>query len=388
MNRSGTIPSISLLAMCIFSVSCGSSPGTGVAASQSSQLVLQVEVTYVTSQKLDTTVKLPAQLTAYEMVDVYPKVTGFVKWIKVDRGSRVKQGEQIAQLDAPELLAQRAEAESKYQSAESQLDAARAKSAADQATYQRMAEAAKTPGVVAPNDLETAQQTVQEDTSTAAADQKIAVAANAALDAVSQLQGYLTIVAPFDGEVTTRYVHPGALVGPQGGPGAAIPIVQIQTLTRQRLVIPVPEYDAASVPEGTEVAFTVPSFPGKTFHAPIARISHAVDLKTRTMPVELDVRDARAQLAPGMFCQVEWPVRRPYPTLFVPVSAVGNDLERTFVIRVRQGKAEWVDVTTGMTVNGKIEVFGDLHDGDEVAIRGTDQIRAGMEVSPRLVPSK
>ncbi|MHB8527188.1 MAG: efflux RND transporter periplasmic adaptor subunit [Candidatus Acidiferrales bacterium] len=339
-----------------------------------------MEVTRVTSQKLDTTVKLPAQLTAYEMVDMYPKVTGFVKWIKVDRGSRVRQGEQIAQLDAPELLAQRTEAESKYQSAESQLAAAQAKLAASQATYRRTAEAAKTPGVVAPNDLETAQQTAQADSATVAADQKTAVAENDALQAVSELQGYLIITAPFDGEVTTRYVHPGALVGPQGGPGAAIPIVQIQTLTRQRLVVPVPEYDAASVPEGTEVAFTVPSFPGKIFHAPIARISHAVDLKTRTMPIELDVRDPRAQLAPGMFCQVEWPVRRAYPTLSVPVSAVGSDLERTFVVRVRQGKAEWVDVTTGMTVNGKIEVFGDLQAGDVVVANGPGSVPNGANV--------
>ncbi|MHB8487484.1 MAG: efflux RND transporter periplasmic adaptor subunit [Candidatus Acidiferrales bacterium] len=381
MNRSGSILSVCLLAASVFSASCGSSPGgTRLAASQPAQPILQVEVTRVTSQKLDTTVKLPAQLTAYEMVDMYPKVTGFVKWIKVDRGSRVRQGEQIAQLDAPELLAQRTEAESKYQSAESQLAAAQAKLAASQATYRRTAEAAKTPGVVAPNDLETAQQTAQADSATVAADQKTAVAENDALQAVSELQGYLIITAPFDGEVTTRYVHPGALVGPQGGPGAAIPIVQIQTLTRQRLVVPVPEYDAASVPEGTEVAFTVPSFPGKIFHAPIARISHAVDLKTRTMPIELDVRDPRAQLAPGMFCQVEWPVRRAYPTLSVPVSAVGSDLERTFVVRVRQGKAEWVDVTTGMTVNGKIEVFGDLQAGDVVVANGPGSVPNGANV--------
>ena len=82
-----------------------------------------VEVTRVGAQKLNATVKLPAQLTAYEIFDVYPKVTGFVKGIKVDRGSRVKTGEVIARLEAPELLAQRAEAESQYQRAESQLSA-------------------------------------------------------------------------------------------------------------------------------------------------------------------------------------------------------------------------------------------------------------------------
>ena len=135
------------------------------------------------------------------------------------------------------------------------------------------------------------------------------------------------------------------------------------------------------------VSFTVPSFPGRTFHAPIARISHDVDIKTRTMPVELDVQDPRAELVPGTFCQIEWPVRRTYPTLFVPISAVASDLQHTFVIRVRQNRAEWVDVTTGARSGNLIEVFGDLKEGDEVAVRGTDELRPNTEVSPRVLSS-
>ena len=345
--------------------------------------VPEVDVTRVVSQKLNTTVKLPAQLSAYEIVDVYPKVTGFLKWIKVDRGSRVRTGEVIAQLEAPELLAQRAEAESKFQSAQSQLSAAQAKLTADQATFQRMSVAAKTPGVVAQNDLEIAKQTMQADQANVDALAKSAKAAQEALHAVAQLEGYLTITAPFDGQVTNRYVHPGALVGPSGGAGAMTAMVQIQTLTRHRLVVPVPEYDAAGIPEGTEVTFTVPSFPGRNFTAPIARISGAVDVKTRTMAVELDVRDPKAELDPGSFCEVAWPVRRSYPTLFVPASAVGSDLERAFVIRVRNNRAEWVDVKTGATAGNLIEVFGDLAEGELVATRGTDQIRSGSAVTPR-----
>ena len=376
-----------LLGMCLISVGCsqdhtGVAPMAGQAAA--TPLSRDVEVIRVVAQKLNATVKLPGQLMAYEVVDVYPKVTGFVKWIKVDRGSRVKAGEQIAQLEAPELLAQRAQAQAQLQSAESQLSAAQAKLAADQATYQRMEAAAKTPGVVAANDLEVAQKAAQAGEANVAALQKTAKAAQEALGAISQLEAYLNISAPFDGQVTTRYVHPGALVGPGGGPGAMTPIVQIQTLTRHRLVVPVPEYDAAGIPEGTEVSFTVPSFPGRTFYAPIARISGAVDVKTRTMPVELDVRDAKAELSPGVFCEVAWPLHRAYPTLFVPATAVGSDLERAFVIRVRNNRAEWVDVKTGATSGNLIEVFGDLHDGDQVALRGTDELRPDTVVFPHL----
>jgi RND family efflux transporter MFP subunit len=325
---------------------------------------------------------------AYETVDIYAKVTGFVKSIKVDRGSHVKAGEQIALLEAPELLAQRAEEESKFQSAESQLAAGQAKLASDRATFQRLSNAAKTPGVVAQNDLEVAEKTAQADQANVESLEKSAKAAQEALRAVAQLEAYLTITAPFDGQVTTRNVHPGALVGPAGGAGAMIPIVQIQTLTRHRLVVPVPEYDASGIPAGTPVNFTVPSFPGKTFTAPIARISGAVDIKTRTMPVELDVQDPKAQLEPGTYCDVAWPVRRDYATLFVPASAVANDLERTFVIRIRNNEAEWVDVKTGATSGNLVEIFGDLRAGDEVAQRGTDELRAGSSVTAHLVPAK
>lgn len=129
--------------------------------------------------------------------------------------------------------------------------------------------------------------------------------------------------------------------------------------------------------------FTVPSYPGTTFHAPIARISHDLDLKTRTMPVELDVRNPQHRLDPGIFAQVLWPVERPCPTFFVPSSAVATNLQRTFVIRVRQGKAEWVDVTTGLSWNGQSEVFGDFKAGDVVIRNASDSIHDGTSVSAK-----
>jgi membrane fusion protein, multidrug efflux system len=374
-----------LLTICLSLTSCGQKDN-GAAQAGSTSVSAQppsVEVTTVKSQKLNTTERLPAELTPYESVDVFAKETGFVKSIKVDRGSKVKQGELIAELEAPELVAQRAQAEAAYQSAEAQFAAGQAKLAADRGTYQNMSAAAKTPGVVAPNDLDIAQKTVQSDEANVGALGMSADAAQENLKAVAQLESYLNITAPFAGQVTTRYVHPGALIGPAGGPGAMTPIVKIETTTRHRLVVPVPENDVEGVPEGTIVNFTVPSFPGRTFHAPIARISHDVDTKTRTMPVELDVKDPKAELVPGTFCQIEWPIRRTYPTLFVPVSAVANDLQRTFVIRVRTNRTEWVDVQTGARVGDLVEVFGKLDPGDLIAIRGTDQLRNGAEVSPK-----
>ena len=104
--------------------------------------------------------------------------------------------------------------------------------------------------------------------------------------------------------------------------------------------------------------------------------------------MKLAVWDPRAELVPGTFCQIEWPIRRTYPTLFVPISAVASDLQHTFVIRVRQNRTEWVDVTTGTRSDDLIEVFGDLKEADEVATRGTDQLRAGTKVETKAAGSK
>jgi membrane fusion protein (multidrug efflux system) len=342
----------------------------------------QVAVAPVESQKLETSLSLPAQITPYEAVDVYPKVTGFIDTILVDRGSRVKAGEVIVRLSAPELVAQRTQAEAGVHSAEAQLAAAQAKFASDRGTFLHLASAAQTPGVVAGNDLQVAEQAAAADNAQMEAASESVQAARESLRSVTQLESYLEIRAPFDGMVTQRNLHPGALVGPGSGQAGTQPIVQIESISRLRVVVPVPEPYAAGVREGQQVNFSVPTYPGRSFHAPVARISHDIDQKTRTMQVELDFRDADAQITPGTFANVEWPIHRTYATLFVPSTAVATDLQRTFVIRVRQGKAEWVDVKTGVTVKGKTEVFGELQPGDIVAANATDSIRGGAAVSP------
>jgi RND family efflux transporter MFP subunit len=345
---------------------------------------MTLEVTRVVSNKLDVTVRLPGELTPYEVVAIYPKVTAFVKWIGVDRGSRVKQDETIAHLEAPELMAQKAEAQAKVQSAEAQLASAQARLASDEGTYQRLKAASATPGVVAGNDLLVAQKASESDQAQVRAQQENAGAAQQALRSIAEIAAYLEVKSPFDGVVTERGVHPGALVGPAAN--ASVPIVRIETLSRLRLVVPVPEAYAAGVPLGFTVKFTVPAFPGEIFSGTVARVSHAVDVATRTMPVEMDVTNPSGRLDPGSFSQVLWPVERPYATLFVPSSAVASNQQRTFVVRVRGGKTDWVDVRTGVATGRLTEVFGDLSAGDEVVLRGTDEIRPSTAVATRLVP--
>jgi membrane fusion protein (multidrug efflux system) len=334
----------------------------------------------VASRKLQTTISLPAQLTPYEQVDIYPKVTGFVQNVTVDRGSRVHRGQLLVKLTAPELLSQRSQAEAAVRGAQSQLATAQAKLASDNGTYLHMIEAAKTPGVLAENDVLVAGQTVSADRGLVeTANQNIA-AAKEALSSVTQTEWYLSITAPFDGVVTTRNLHPGALIGPASGAGGAQPILQIVDDRRLRLAVPVPEAQVGEMRTGQLVSFTVPAFPGQTFKAPLQRVSREVEEKSRTMAVELDVKNPDGKLSPGSFTNVSWPLERGYPTLFVPTTAVTSDQQHTFVIRVRNGKAEWVTVQTGQTLNGEVEVFGDLTAGDEVVKTASDAIHPGDAV--------
>ncbi len=133
--------------------------------------------------------------------------------------------------------------------------------------------------MVAGNDVVLAQKAVEADQGQVAAAQQNVEAARQALNSISEMEGYLRVTAPFDGIVTERNVHPGALVGPASGPGAATPMVRLVESDRLRLVVPVPEAYTAGMTVGTEMPFSVAAYPGQTFSGKVARIAQAVDVE-------------------------------------------------------------------------------------------------------------
>ena len=186
------------------------------------------------------------------------------------------------------------------------------------------------------------------------------------------------MTAPFDGVVAERDVHPGALVGPS----ASTPLLVLQQVSRLRLVVAVPEDNVGGIVRGATVSFSVPAFPTRTFSGTVARISPALDPKTRTMPVELDVANREQTLAPGMYSTVLWPVRSTEPALFVPKTSVVTTTERTFVVRDKNGLAEWVNVQKGPAEGDLVRVIGPLQEGDRVVKRATDEMREGTNLKP------
>jgi RND family efflux transporter MFP subunit len=197
------------------------------------------------------------------------------------------------------------------------------------------------------------------------------------------MTAYLTIEAPFDGIITERNVHVGSIVAIDAARGAP-PLVRIQEEDILRLVVGVPEAAVSGTKIGQQFKFTVPAFMGKEFTGIVARPAYALDDATRTMPVELNVFNKDGTLQPGMFADVYWVVTRPVNTLFVPVTSVDADLKGTFVIRIKDDTAERIRVRRGLGMKNLMEVSGDLHEGDSVALKATDELSTGTRVITRL----
>ena len=330
----------------------------------------------VVAKPVSRTVELPGELLPYLEVSLHAKVPGFVERVLVDRGSVVHTGELLVELSAPEMTARIAEAESKVQAAASDRAEAEAQLASAQAAYDRLKKASETPGAIAGLELVQSEKQVEAAKALVQSRQQATRVAEAAVQSQKDLLQYLKIVAPFNGVVTERLVHPGALAGTSAGDALLV----IQQVSRLRLVVPVPEEVLGGMAHGASVPFRVPAFPDRIYSGTIARSAHALDTKSRSMPVELDVTNRDGSLAPGMYPSVKWPVRGARPALYVPKTSVVATTERVFVIRSRDGKAEWVDVKRGPADGDLVEVTGELHAGDQVVRRGTDEIRPGAPV--------
>lgn len=373
------------------------------------QTVASVPVTKVISKTLFREDQLPGEINAYQDVLIYPKVPGFIKWLGVDRGSIVKQGQPMVKMYAPEYLARRTEAQAKVSALKAALSAEESRLSdlqaelkkhqatllADQSTYQRVYTASLVPGVIADNDVVQWAQTVEADRQDVntfikrvnAKAHEVAMkkeevdAMTKSFENFADFASYLEIPAPFDGYVTERKMHVGSFVGPDGT-GAYPPICRLKQLDLLRIIAPVPEVDAAGVVLGSEVQFSVSSFPDKRFTGTVARISNDLDKDTRTMPVELNFLNPDFKVLPGMFCKVYWPTRRRESSLFVPVSAVVSTPLNTFVCRVKNDVVEWVTVRKGQLMDGMVEVFGDLREGDMVAQEGSEELDNQSKVIP------
>lgn len=334
---------------------------------------LAQETTAVVVKVLDRKLKLPAEIQAYQAVDLVARVPGFVEKVLVDRGSVVKKGELLIELSAPEMTAQLSEYEAKALAIESQRFEAEARLAASESTMQKLREAAKTPGAIAVNEVVQAEKAVDAQKAFIRSIQTQAAASRAAAAGLKEMLQYLSVTAPFDGVITERKAHPGALAGPAAGA-----LLRLEQISRLRVVVAVPEAEVSGIVRAAAVPFTVQG--GLSGTGTVARLARVVDPRTRTMSVELDVNNASGVLAPGMYAEAIWPVRKAKGSILVPPTAIVTTTEKVFVIRNHAGLAEHVPVSKGAPAGDLMEVFGNLNPGDQIVKRASDEIRAGQPI--------
>jgi len=311
---------------------------------------------------LTSSLTMPGELISFQQVDLYARETSFVENVFVDVGSQVKKGEILATLEAPEIASRLAGAESRRKSSEAIYIASKA-------GYERLKETSKTPGTISSNDLDQALSKMNSDSSQLEA-------AKSSYREVQNTLDYLTIRAPFSGVISARNISPGAYVGPSGR-GSEQPLLTLQEQKHLRLVVSVPEAYTPYIKKDDEVNFNIQAMRNKLFPAKVVRMAGALDVKLRSQRVEMDVINEDGKLLPGMVAGVIIPLVSGDSTFVIPNTSIVNSQERVFVIKVEHGKAKWVDVQAGRSIDGKTEVYGTLQSGDRLVKKATEEIRDG-----------
>lgn len=369
--KTNIIPVIAVVAGAIIWQACNSSNADGGSDTSTAVEVeaLAQAAFELKPERLSSTLKIPGELIAYQQVDLYAKVSSFIKTLHADVGSEVRAGQLLATLEAPELNSQLLGAASRLKSQEATY-------LASKATYERLLQTSRTPGTVSQNDLDLALARQN-------ADLAQLEAAKAAQAEVTDMRNYLEIRAPFSGAITARNVSAGAYVGPSGR-GSEAPIFTLQDHQHLRLVVSVPESYTSYLQKNGNAAFTVKSLPNQPFIAEISRRSGALDTRLRAQRIEMDVTNTDKRLLPGMVAEVEIPLNGLANGYAVPSSAVLNSTQGVYIIKVEDNKAVWVPITLGNRAADRIEVFGDIKEGDRLIQRASEEIRDNSAVTIAL----
>jgi RND family efflux transporter MFP subunit len=346
---------------------------------------------------------LAGQFQPYQVVDVHPKVSGYMSRINVDIGDVVHQGQTLAILEVPELKAelqqtvfQLQQSKEQISQAQHEINRAEAEHTALHAASERLNQAAAgRPGLIAQQELDDAQAKdlsseaqVDAAKSAMAAAQEHANAAQSDNQRIQALESYTNVTAPLDGVVIWRYADTGALI--QGGTNSndqALPIVRISQSNLLRLRIPVPEDDVKYVQAGNQLQVRVDAI-GRSFTGKIVRFTREVNFETRTMETEVDVENKDLSIAPGMYANTLLQLGHVTNVVTIPVEAlVLNGQQETVYVLDDSNRIHIRTITVGLQGSKLAEITSGLNPGDRVVVGGQDKYQEGEEVSALLTAS-
>ncbi len=346
---------------------------------------------------------LAGQFQPYQVVDVHPKVSGYMSRINVDIGDVVHQGQTLAVLEVPELKAelqqtvfQLQQSKEEIAQAQHEINRAEAEHAALHAASDRLKQAAEgRPGLIAQQELDDAQAKdlsseaqVDAAKSAMAAAQEHANAAQSDNQRIEALENYTNVTAPLDGVVIWRYADTGALI--QGGTNSndqTLPIVRLSQSNLLRLRIPVPEDDVKYVHAGDQLQVRVDAI-GRSFTGKIVRFTRDVNFETRTMETEVDVENKDLSIAPGMYANTLLQLGHVNGVVTIPVEAlVLNGQQETVYVLDDSNRIHIRNVAVGLQGSKLAEITSGLNPGDRVVIGGQDKYQENEEVNPLLTAS-
>jgi RND family efflux transporter MFP subunit len=363
-------------------------------AHEQGETLPQMRVIRVTRSNVNSDLALPGSIQPITEAPVLARTDGYIQRRLVDIGDRVKSGQLLAEIDAPELIDQVTQAKAAEKQAEAALDQATANAQqgkTDMELAKIMAQRSGqlvTRGAIARQDDDQSQATYQSKLAALNALQKAVDVQRANVAAVqsnlarlTKLQDYRMVVAPFEGVITLRNVDVGALVN--SGNTMLFRIAQMDEL---RTFINVPQSYANSIRVGQPATLTVSNLPGRMFAGTVARTSEALDPSSRTLLAEIHVPNREKLLLPGMYTQVDFKAPRFDPPLVVPSDALIVRDNGAQVAVVRPGNTlHLVKIQAGRDYGDRVEVVAGLNEGDSVVTNPGDVAREGLKID--VVPT-
>ncbi|WP_300163848.1 efflux RND transporter periplasmic adaptor subunit [Solidesulfovibrio sp.] len=334
------------------------------------------------------TLTLPATTSAFEAVSVFARASGYIEKRFVDIGSRVKTGDILARISAPELDHQIALAEATLAQNEAALAQAKANRDLAKVTWDRNAKLVDQ-GYVSLQDGDVARLTLEARASDVHSAEATVQAQREQIKVLRQQKDYQRVAAPFDGVVTQRNVDNGSLVQADATSGTALFALSRGDVIRIQLYVP--QDAAVGVTPGVAAVVRVPEIPGRTFPGQVTRVANTLQPNTRTLLTEIDVQNADGALTPGIYCNVALQVPRRTPSLLVPSEAVIFNKAGMQVVVVQNGVARIRKIAVVRDFGTEVEVGEGVKAGDKVVLNPPVDLADGGKVQvdqPSAGPSK
>jgi RND family efflux transporter MFP subunit len=352
-----------------------------VSVQKNRDFVPQVRVAMVQPSDGTQVVSLPATTSAFSVANIFARATGYVDKREVDIGDRVKAGQLLAEIVAPELDHQIAEAGATLSQLKATLEQAQANSELAKVTWGRDSPLVSKGWLTAQQGTIDVQTLKAQQAAVAVARANV-VAEEAQLQVLHQQKIYQRVVAPFEGVITQRNVDIGSLVQADATSGTFMfTIMQGNVI---RIQVFVPQDEAFGMSPGIDAVVRVPEIPDRTFPGKVTRIAEALQPGSRTLLTEVDIPNSDGALTPGIYCTVELQIPRKTPSYKISADAIIFNESGLQVAVVENGVVRLRKVTVMRDLGKELEVNSGIKQGDQLILNPAVDLVDGSKVQTQV----